>query len=314
VDTPKSKSLKTILASKGLYDDSSGKAKEKMVILEFLRRLQLGNCHIVDNERPDFLLNFSSNERQVSVGVELTYYYADNTKRGSRQAEFQRQWKKFAKSLRERLDNEGGRYPYLYGAVHFHNSRFDLFKHVDGDKLIAEIIATIKACDGSTEPLSTFDIEKSPILAEHVHHIFLKDTAPERGIFWWPAHLQSGMIADPRQRLIEITADKNAKAKTFDWKSANEKWLLIYSESEGICDMVGIYSDPEIFSNLGDLTFDRVYVWNKYFETIEEIYPAFVTIFSVASEVLHRSAYPPAVRPFVFGPPESGTVNPSADA
>ncbi len=247
-------------------------------------------------------MTFSSEECQVTVGCELTNYYAGSEKRGSPQARFQRQWKKFSKSLRERLDNEGEMYRYLYGAIHFHAAGFALFDGIDSNALTAEIIAAVKKVDSVQFPLANFNFNESPILATHVHHIYLKNTAPETGILWWPAHLQSGRITDPRDRLIEITKGKNAKAKTYDWKSASEKWLLIYSESEGISDMVGLYTDPEIRANLGQLVFDRVYVWNKFLESIDEIYPNFITLFKADSNTLHRKIYPLLVRPFIFGP------------
>jgi hypothetical protein len=302
MDQSKKKTLKASLASKGLYNDESKKEKERRVLQEFLQRLQLRYYNIDDRERPDFILQFSHEEWQTSVGCELTHYFMDNGDRGAPEARFVRQWRRFAKSLRAALDSEGGQYRYYYGAIHFRVSSFDVFDRVDSDGLVAEIVRAAKTADG-VGPLANFDIKTSPILAQHVHHIYVKDTAPETGIIWWPAHLQTGVIADPRERLVEIVKDKNTKAATFNWNGANEKWLLIYSESGGISDSVGPYADPEIRKYLGRLAFDRVYVWNKFMESIEEIYPGFVTIFDVRSKVLHRSLYPLAIRPFIIGPP-----------
>lgn len=149
-----------------------------------------------------------------------------------------RQWKKFARALRAQLDAEGREYKCLWGAIHFNKPNFDILDKFDDGAFISEIVSAVKGAKRAPH-IRDFNSEDFPLLAEHVNHIYLKDTTPETEILWWPAHLQSGVVQDPRNRLVEIVEDKNASAGKYDWNAASEKWLLIYSASDGISDMVG---------------------------------------------------------------------------
>lgn len=302
------KTLKHSLASKGLYDDSSGKGQEVKVLHGFLQRLQLGHYKAIAGERPDFTLNFGLDGQNVSVGCEITHYFADKGSRGSGQARFVGQWKKFAKSLRAELDKEGQRYKHLYGAIHFNNPDFDIMDRFDNAALISEIVFAVKDTK-SKQHLSNFEKAVLPLLAEHVNHIYLMNTTPESGVLWWPSHLQSGEVPDPTTSLIEIVQEKNAVGHAYDWGNVAEKWLLIYSGAAGIADMVVLPPDLKVSQTLGKLCFDRVYVWDRFFESIDEIFPKVSKLFSAESNVLYRKLYPTAVRPFILSPNEDAAYH-----
>ncbi|KAF0146488.1 MAG: hypothetical protein FD156_156 [Nitrospirae bacterium] len=299
--TENQKPLREAFASKGLYDDSSGKEQEAKILHAFLQRLQLGHYRVVLSERPDFFLNFALNGQSVCVGCEVTYYFADNGRHGSAQARFVRQWKRFAKSLRVALDKEGKKYKHLYGAIHFNNPNFKIMDRFDNSAFISEIVFAVKNAKNKHH-IKRFNKDTLPLLREHVDHVYLKDTTPETGILWWPSHLQSGKISDSTNKLIKIIKEKNVSAHSYDWVNADEKWLLIYGAAEGIADMMVIEHDPAIHDKLGGLRFDRVYIWDKFFERIYQIYPQFLNVFSAVSRVLYRKNYPPAVRSFILSP------------
>ncbi len=288
------KPLKAQLASKGLYDDSSGKARERNILNGFVERLQLGVHWIESSERPDFLLDFEKSHLRLRVGIEITEYFASTGKRGADQARFVQKWKWFAKLLRSRLDSVG--LPHLYGAIHFKSADWRVLDGFDTNAFIAEVCSSAKQSIGDK---IVPDPSRFPLLSARVAHISLFNAAPEMDILWWPSHLQSGVLQDPCERFVQITADKGSRS--YEWKGADEKWLLIYCASEGIMNTTGGYADPEIRRHLGAVIFDRVYVWNKFLESIDEIYPTFQNIFSAESEVLFRRYYPPKVRPFVEG-------------
>lgn len=295
------KALKYKLASKGLYDDSSGKKQETSVLNGFLEKLQLGHYKVIPGERPDFTLKFGFNRQSVSVGCEITYYFADKGAHGSAQARFVHQWKKFAKSLRVALDREGQQYKHLYGSMLFNDPDFNIMDRFDSSALISEVVIAVKNAK-SAQFIRKFDKDVFPLLAAHIGHIYLRDTTPEIGVLWWPSHLQVGEIPDSTANLVKIVNRKNMTGRDYDWGDADEKWLIIYSGADGIADMIGLRLDPGIPQTLGRLCYDRVYVWNKFFESIDEIYPEFVNVFSVESKVLRRRNYPPAVRSFILSP------------
>lgn len=304
MESRKKKPLKASLASRIFYGDPQNQNEEERLVLDkILKRLQLGYCNIEKSERPDFFLNFSRGEHAAVIACELTDFYMDAGIHGSAQRRFVVKWKDFAKKLRKRLDEECEEGKYYYGAIHFKSSDFEILDKFDINLIINEIISLVVTAKDISE-LKDFSRTKSPVLFQHVSHIYLRDTRPETDILWWPAHLQSGLIEDPRERLIAIVSDKNSAARNYLWKKSTEKWLVIFSASEGVSDMVGLYSNPEIRDKLGDLVFDKVYVWNKFFESIDEIYPEFKNLFSAGSELLYRSRYPESVRAFIVEPEE----------
>ena len=199
----------------------------------------------------------------------------------------------------ESLDALNQDFKYLYGAIHFKNGDFNILDRFNNDAFVNEIIVAVKEMP-NVSCIESFHPNDFPLLSIHVDHIYLKNTDPETGILWWPAHLQSGEIKDPTDRLVEIVKEKNESASTYDRNTPQHKWLLIYSASEGLTDMVGVYSDPKISTELGKLNFDKVYVWNKFLEEIDEIYPKFVKIFSAKAQGLHSKRYPLNVRPFII--------------
>lgn len=287
------KTLKAQLASKGLYDDSSGKVREQNILEGFLERLQLKHYSVETGERPDFMLCFDNQNAKANVGVEITEYYSDAGKRGSDQARFVQKWKAFAKALRQRLDSEG--LPYLFGSIHFKDTGWKLLDGYDLNSFITEICEACKQAKDAR--VSTDDLHAFPILFKYVDHLFLRDTKPETGILWWPSHLQTGWLCDPREIFIQMVRSKSNRS--YNWKQADEKWLLIYCASDGIMNTTGGYDDPRISENINNVAFDRVYVWNKFLESIDEIYPSYQNVFSATSKVLYRRYYPETVKAFI---------------
>lgn len=298
---------KNDFASKGLYDESSGKEQERKVLLGFLKRLQLGYYEAIDGERPDFTLNFSSNAKKTSIGCEITFFYADKGSRGSTQERFMKQWKKFAKSLRAELDKEGQEYTHLYEAIHFKNPDFNIMDRFDNNDFVSQIVLAVKNRKNK-EDLRHFEKDALPLLAEHVDHIYLRDTTPEPGVLWWPSHLQAGEVGDPTASLVKIIEEKNVVGSTYDWGNVAEKWLLIYSGASGITDMIIFPSDFST-DQLPRVCFDRVYIWDRFFESIHEIYPNFCEVVSARSNVLYKRLYSPFVRPFILTPNGRKTYN-----
>jgi hypothetical protein len=297
-DLKKQKINKNSFASKGLYDESSGKEKERIVLLGFLKRLQLGYYEVIPRERPDFILNFSCNELTTSIGCEITFYYSDKGTKGSSQERFLKQWKKFAKALRDELDRLGQEYKYLYGAIHFKNPDFTIMDSFNSEEFITQIVAAVKNRK-NRYILRRFKKDVLPLLAKHVDHIYLRDTAPELGVLWWPSHLQSGEVEDPTATIDEIIQIKNVVGNTYDWAGVDEKWLLIYGGAAGITDMIILNSDFRS-NQLPKVCFDRVFIWDRFFKSIHEIYPNFCEVFSTKSKVLYKRLYSPVVRPFIL--------------
>jgi hypothetical protein len=300
------KPLKEALASRTLYDELSGKEKEIDVLEGFLKRLQLAAHQIDSSERPDFFIHFNQDGHQATIGCELTFYYSDSfqdtSKAGSAGARFFNQWKQFAKRLREVLDTTGSGLEHLYGAIFFREPGLDALDKLDIDRFLEEVVeVVVENSDVSNlSSIEQFDVNKYPILFQNVKRINLRNTAPETGILWWCAHLKSGPVDDPVPGLLAVIDEKNKKSQTYEWNSADERWLIIFAKAEILADSVLPFSDPKISDYFDRIGFDRVFLWNKFFETISEIYPNYVNVFNAASQVLYSKDYPVIVRPFII--------------
>src|SRR5258708_27647752 len=91
------------------------KEEEQEILSSFLTRLQYSPISIEPRERPDFEVEM--------IGIEVTKYYADFTRKGSKIQQKISEWKKFAGNLKSKLSAIDSEWTYLYGAIHFHESK-----------------------------------------------------------------------------------------------------------------------------------------------------------------------------------------------
>src|SRR6266516_4438961 len=93
------------------------KKEERKILNGFLERLQYSPKPIIDREQPDF--EFIINNKLI--GVEITKYYSDSTKEGSKIQQKISAWLSLTKKLKIKLSAVNNDFAYLYGAIHFHS-------------------------------------------------------------------------------------------------------------------------------------------------------------------------------------------------
>lgn len=76
---------------------SDTKIEEREIIEQFLQRLQYSNYELKEQERPDFAASIDANK----IGIEITKYYSDFSKKGSKMQKNLMEWKNFATKQRE---------------------------------------------------------------------------------------------------------------------------------------------------------------------------------------------------------------------
>ena len=118
---PASKSLLTV--------KTDTKEEESEILTELLTRLQYSPASVTPDECPDFEIVLSGN----LIGVEITKYYADYTKNGSKTQQKISEWKKFAEGLKTKLSAINPEFDYLYSSIHFHNNERN-YKKIQTDK------------------------------------------------------------------------------------------------------------------------------------------------------------------------------------
>jgi hypothetical protein len=294
------------LPSKIFIDDTSKKEKEREVIEHFLGTLFLGYCQIEQRESPDFIIRFSNGDKKHKIGCELIFFNGDLDIKGSPERRFFTQWKKFAKGLRAELDRHGDDLQYLYSAVFFKEEGTSLFDRVNADQLKKELVAVTQA--NRREPfISEFNPVLYPILSEHVDHLNLSSTKPEKGSLWWCAHLQTGNTADAITGIINAVQSKLHLSNDYDWNGVDEKWLLISAQGTGLMDVGFLDEDPNVSSQFTDLIFSRIYFWNRAMNQIHEVYPRFKPLADGTIQARWRSGLPEwALDYLTYKPPVIG--------
>lgn len=287
------KTLRETLASKMLYElELSKKENEASIMVGFLERVGLNQFTIVSRECPDFEILFKTKDEHFLISCELTEFAADMAKHGSQERRFQKLWLKFAHKLRSRLQEE--QLENFYGAVHFKTSdRTSL--PTEQSEFIDEIIVALKNALSKKSERKAFTVGSSgyPVLEEHVEQISVWNTAPENNLLWWCGHLQTGTVASLEsivQALHKIVKNKDKAAKNYNWPpNSKEKWLVIYAPSRGLQDMVNIIrhiqdnNDWGLLQQISSLSFDRIFLWDKWGENIYQLCPDFQMILEDAS-------------------------------
>jgi hypothetical protein len=262
------------------------KEEEQEILSNFLTRLQYLPTVIDPREQPDFEVEI--NNRQI--GIEVTKYYADFTKRGSKTQQKISEWKKFAESLKSKLSTVDSEWTYLYGAIHFRERKFN-YGQLLNENYFDQLAQLIKSVGIKRTDEKTVDILASqfPLLAEHIESIYLRDTYPENIYLWWDSSLQSGQVIQNESALKVIVDKKEESSKKYK-QDYFQKWLVIYAGGLGLHDMfnssnqstsrqgkvfmVNISEPPreDLFEIKSDY-FSHIFVWDKFTEKIIQIAP-----------------------------------------
>ena len=291
-------SLRSEFASRHLSDNARGKDKELATVSGFLKRLQLAPDAITPGERPDFGVSFGGGA--LLIGLELTLLNADvHGTRGSPERRLHSKWKKVAELLRDRLLHEPEPLPNVYGSVFFRNPDMSALDQLDRAQFCEEIVATLRrtALSEAGSQIIVFDPAAAPFLTHAVDRLYVRVFPSERGLHWWCAHLQSGVVPDSANAVRGAVAEKQHKARSYDWGATEERWLLIYAAGEGLADLAVLVEDPEITT---PSPFTRIFLWDRFSETIRCLSPEFAAVLT-QGHTLYLRPLPASVRLYLKG-------------
>ncbi|HEY4675370.1 MAG TPA: hypothetical protein VIH48_04870 [Candidatus Bathyarchaeia archaeon] len=298
-----SSSVKKALASRIFYDTAHGKNKELILLKGFLQRLCLKTCDIKESERPDFIVVLGKSSKHLKIGCEITLFYNEQNNRcGSLTRRFLEQWRRFSKELMAKMKEEGGGLEHLYGSVFFKVPSNKVLDKMDKDQFIRELTKLCKEnFPKKAISLGKFDEDKYPLLRRTVQEISVKNIYPEKEIFWWPAHLQAGRVSDPSKFLVKIIKRKNKTAASYNWSGASEKWLVIVAEALALADMAILDDDIsfKLFKRKNESMFSHVYLWDRFQDKVNELFPSHKTIFDSSERALYVNRLPKTVMPFL---------------
>lgn len=293
------RSLKYALASRCLYEDWPGdkKKSESTSLLNVFLRLGLTHYKIIEGESPDFLVTFSRGQVKTTIGYELTGLYSDSTIGGSQGKRDFEVWKIIAKKLRKRLDRAG--HEHLYGVLYLKGDEGQALKCLGNDGALEELE---RVCDLYSQNYTDIVFPRSgfPLLNSSLAQVRLFKY-DERDLLWWCAHFQSGEVSDPTSALIETVKAKTKRAEKYLWKGADEKWLVIVAESNGLIDLAANIADPEISKHVSPIGFTRIILWERWNEDVIQLFPAFTKFCDGIAMRCHLEHFPEILLPFATG-------------
>jgi len=309
-----SKSIKEALASSILYESATGKTEEIKILHGFLERLGFVDYTPRDTtESPDFFIDFSYQDLQATIAIELTFFYntlgQENRNFGASEKRFIEQWKRIARRLRQELDKIGGDMKYVYGSLSFQNPGPYALDPVGHDDLIAELLKVTQKNLNKSERITTIEFPNPdyPTLSSSLKSVALS-VWDEEGILWWCSHIQSGTVNDPNDAILRIIRNKNQTAQSYQWNNVNERWLVIYAASEMLSDMAIIAGDFDVSREIPNIEFTRIILWSKFTESITELFPRFQAICDPSKGTRNVECYPLEIQPFVMAGKKYTTI------
>lgn len=142
------------------------------------------------------------------------------------------------------------------------------------------------------EGITVFDPAAAPFLAHAVDCLYVCVFPSERGLLWWCAHFQSGVVPDSANAVLRAVTEKQHKARSYSWGATKERWLLIYAAGEGLADLAALVEDPE---NTTPSPFTRVFLWDGFSESIHCLSPEFAAVLT-QGHTLYLRHLPASVR------------------
>lgn len=271
------------------------KAEEREIIEGFLQRLQYSKYEIKEQERPDFVATINS----VKVGIEITKYYSDFSKKGSKMQKHFIDWKNFALSLKQKIESTKKEYSNVYAAIHFKDVNFE-FKLLLTNDYYAELINCINKSEVLGNSNSTVEISEKefPFLSKFINHIYFENKLDSTNFLWWDARLQSGVVMND-EKSIENIISKKEKASEGYCKCFDQKWLIIFAAGLGLADIYSEfdnysqrqgtvflmsfdnseYKNKSISVSRASEYFTHIYIWDKFHEKIFQIAPYYKKLF-----------------------------------
>lgn len=278
------------------------KVEECEIIGGFLQRLQYSTYELDEQERPDFTAKIDN----VKVGIEITKYYSDFSKKGSKMQKHFIDWKNFALSLKKKIEITNKEYSKVYAAVHFKEPKLD-FKILLNNDFYTELIKSITQSNILNSSNITLQISETefPLLSKYINHIYFENKLDSNNFLWWDARLQSGVVIND-EKSIENIISKKEKASGGYCKDFDQKWLIIFAAGLGLADIYSefvnysqrqgtvflmSFEDNEYKHKSKSLAitsdyFTHIYIWDKFHEKIFQVAPYFKKIFDYGEKTI----------------------------
>ncbi|MDX1943093.1 MAG: hypothetical protein SFU99_21195 [Saprospiraceae bacterium] len=275
------KSVKPVLASKILYDNRNQQEYEKDIFMDFALRIGIKHFFIQQPQppKPDIIISIEreNSNKDFIIGCEIKDLYWDKGMQGSNEKRKFEKWKSFARRLRTDLDKLNNGFEYLYGVLTLKN--FDILKFKENQEKLSEGI--INFLKPYRLPINDqFDkFYSQTFLSENIANLRI-ETYAERGVLWWERSLRSGTAYFDAGIFNDEILQKSEK--NHDFTECDEKWLLLFAESNNIGNTITFSFESEGEPKISvKHKFDRVFFFDYFQQKIYQIVPKFKRLFEV---------------------------------
>ena len=261
------------------------KAVEQFLIREFVgEALHYRISRAKWCESPDAILTLQNRKREKRVAIEHTGYFNDTTAgECSPLTPISDFWKNVQISLGRRISHRR-HLADIMGWVwlnqkHFADRPAPKIQVKMARQFAEELVAFLEThpiTDSARFPAHTADSPGTeflgfPMLRTMVASLSVRRTS---GLVllprcsWVCNNITTGCIGLNLSYIKTAIEKKNAKAENYDWRSADEKWLLIVAAGGNLSEQAGqseaqAWNDSELLTLSGVSPFDRIYFWER---------------------------------------------------
>ena len=257
------------------------KEAERFLAREFLAFMGFKLIRLVSAEKPDIFATVEKGERRLRVGIELTEYYVDappSTRSGSPTARVEDFWQEVQTSIRRRVAQRRELW-HVTGLVFLKEKEVPKGGVALGVARELVELAMEQAVPPQGEACLAIFSSSYPLLRQFVSEVYLSGTGRAIRLSWTCGTTSAANVGVVSQYIIEIIRTKSAKAEAYDWKGAQERWLLICATGSPIVSSAGPHPEfvdwknahlVEAAKNSG---FDRLFFWERPWDWCKPLWP-----------------------------------------
>ena len=261
------------------------KEAELFIVREFLEQLD-GYClvNLTPSEPPDAFADVVAGDKKLVLGIELRGYHVDESFAedgcGSPGRRLHESWQRTQDTIR-RFCEDSPDLRSIMGSVSLRDKK-NPPPMSEAERLAEELVSLAgnnSPMPGGTVHISTFGTDE-PFLGAYVRKVTLRHLDGVVCPHWHCPQADAANINVSPDRLVSIITEKARKAKQYEWRHADERWLLIAATGETVfnsgtpCPEFVEWDAGELKEACRDAAFDRIFFWDRIRNWYVEIWPS----------------------------------------
>ncbi len=263
------------------------KEGERFLIREAAQAMGYRVVRMCGCERPDAIVVLERNGIRKRVGIEHTGYYHDASPGSASLANLKEFWDLVQSSIVRRVCRDA-RLRRVDAKVSLRSPKAQLLrKRRDLAKLARDLAAELVALARATDCRDRYVnvrrfLPLYPLVGQYVQEVTLKEWphgigSPRQN--WRCSNIRASSVSLKIGHIVKAIQDKDDKAKGYNWRGAQEKWLLIVADGETTQAVAGPesqawkWNDAVLRSVCNTSVFDRIVFIERAARWYKELKP-----------------------------------------